>query len=274
MDEWKDDNTFHWRCSEISVNMHRIALCWRLQLASISFDIPGTVLYAVTLETNNPKWLCRAELLPRLLSGAQTACSGLFFALQNQMRRVASFGLFPEQVTNHSPPPPLWFVSSVLSQCVKHWLIVFLGHFDTDLNPQLWCQTRPESLNLVLKPIVSSVFYHSLHFWSDYMNKIVLHSKTIQRIVTERYLSLTLICGWTLNLWIWMSVCVKVSVGQQRAHSFFLSDAGHILHLKYPSMSQVFFGNARVFHAEHCEWLDSPNDWSETYLEVQRLFTC
>lgn len=125
MDEWKDDNIFHWRCSEISVNMHRIALCWRLQLASISFDIPGTVLYAVTLETNNPKWLCRAELLPRLLSGAQTACSGLFFALQNQMRRVASFGLFPEQVTNHSsPPPPLvCFVSSftmceTLSHCV------------------------------------------------------------------------------------------------------------------------------------------------------------
>lgn len=115
------------------------------------------------------------------------------------------------------PPPPLWFVSSVLSQCVKHWVIVFLGHFDTDLNPQLWCQTRPERLNLVLKPIVSSVFYHSLHFWSDYMNKIVLHSKTIQRIVTERYLSLTLICGWTLNLR-YECLCVLKWVSDSRGH--------------------------------------------------------
>lgn len=131
MDKWKDDNTFHWRCSEISVNMHRIALCWRLQLASISFDIPGTVLYAVTLETNNPKWLCRAELLPRLLSGAQTACSGLFSPSKTKWGVLLHLVCSRNKLqTTVPPPPPLvcFFSSFTMCETLSHCVFRSFWH--------------------------------------------------------------------------------------------------------------------------------------------------
>ena len=150
------------------------------------------------------------------------------------MRRVASFGLFPEQVTNHSFLlfffffPPFWvcFFSS-FTMCATLTHCVFRS---------FWHRPQPTAVmsDTTWKSKFRSETYRELCVLSLTSFLIWLHEYNRP---TQWNTSVSCRGKWLTcdsDLWLdvkpamWTSLCVKVSVGQQRAHAFFLTDAGRI----------------------------------------------